>query len=243
MRIKNHKKYDERPDYYVYAHLHPKTNDVFYIGKGKGNRHKDIMSRNSNWVKYVDEIGEPYKILMVKDSLDEFMAGVWEERIISKLGTIHDGGILVNSVGSRIHPGMGVPIGINSGLSSETQHPWVELSNEEIIEDLLAFPNMDIGEDFELGFETLYEQFYDNYDKFEEENEDAFLDVEMIVGLLWDDIDQFKHSNEDDAKENIMDMLNEYTEELKEILEEHDLTQDFEDIIKEIINWIINLQD
>lgn len=39
--------------YYVYAHYVAGESRPFYIGKGKGNRYKDLTPRNPSWIEYV----------------------------------------------------------------------------------------------------------------------------------------------------------------------------------------------
>jgi hypothetical protein len=41
---------DERKDYYVYVWYIKDTNEVFYVGKGKGKRYKELSSRNKFFI-------------------------------------------------------------------------------------------------------------------------------------------------------------------------------------------------
>lgn len=45
---------NELKKWYVYAHINPINGNVFYIGKGTGNRAYDTKDRNATWRLYVD---------------------------------------------------------------------------------------------------------------------------------------------------------------------------------------------
>lgn len=62
-----------KKDYYVYTHCDKKGN-IFYIGKGRGNRCKS-KKRNNLWLEKVNDIGEyfieiPYDNLTEEEALD-----------------------------------------------------------------------------------------------------------------------------------------------------------------------------
>lgn len=40
--------------YYVYAHIDPLTNEIFYIGKGTKDRSRSGVSRNTSWKRHVE---------------------------------------------------------------------------------------------------------------------------------------------------------------------------------------------
>lgn len=42
---------------YVYVHKNPKSGEIFYVGKGSGNRWKSRKGRNIYWRRYVDKYG------------------------------------------------------------------------------------------------------------------------------------------------------------------------------------------
>ena len=58
-------------EHYVYIHLNPSTNEIFYVGKGKGHRKTNKTSRNRKWIEYVSKLSEPFKVLVLKDNLSE----------------------------------------------------------------------------------------------------------------------------------------------------------------------------
>jgi hypothetical protein len=49
--------------YYVYIHLRGDNNEVFYVGKGKGNRIKQRDGRNIYWKNIVNKHGYTYEIV------------------------------------------------------------------------------------------------------------------------------------------------------------------------------------
>ncbi len=84
-------------EYYVYAHLNPKTKEVFYIGIGFDNRAWNLKEgRNKFWDNYVNKHGCEVEIL--ENNLTREEAGTIEKNLISFLGRRHlnEGGILVN---------------------------------------------------------------------------------------------------------------------------------------------------
>lgn len=59
-------------EYYVYKHINKSTNEVFYVGKGKGNRAWSSDSRNKFWHNIVNKHG--YYIEIIEDGLTESAA-------------------------------------------------------------------------------------------------------------------------------------------------------------------------
>lgn len=81
--------------YYIYAHYRKDTGDVFYIGKGEGNRHKSRQGRNPYWLNIVNAHG--YKIEILQHFETEKEAFDAEQSLIADLGRKDLGkGLLVN---------------------------------------------------------------------------------------------------------------------------------------------------
>jgi hypothetical protein len=81
-----------RADYYVYVHRAKggvlRNGDVFYVGKGTGDRAWRRDTRHTVWGRYVQErIGGEYTVEIVQDNLDEQAALDLEERLIQKYGS------------------------------------------------------------------------------------------------------------------------------------------------------------
>ena len=74
-------------NYYIYIYWRLDINEPFYVGKGKGRRWKriDKSSRgyNKHFINIVNKI--PVVVTIEKDSLTEFEALYWEEKIIETL--------------------------------------------------------------------------------------------------------------------------------------------------------------
>lgn len=71
-------------DYYIYIYYRLDTNEPFYVGKGKGDRWKDLYRKYN---KHFTNIINKEKILAVieKDNLTEEEAFYWEEEVIKQL--------------------------------------------------------------------------------------------------------------------------------------------------------------
>ena len=59
-------------NFYIYQHRKADTNEIFYVGKGKGRRFKQIFGRNDYWHRVVNKHGFTSEI--IKNDLDEELA-------------------------------------------------------------------------------------------------------------------------------------------------------------------------
>lgn len=81
--------------FYIYAHYRNDTGEVFYVGKGEGNRHKSKQGRNPYWENIVKAHGYKVEILQYFDT--EEAAFQAEQDLIAELGRKDLGqGLLVN---------------------------------------------------------------------------------------------------------------------------------------------------
>lgn len=81
--------------FYIYAHYRNDTGEVFYIGKGEGNRHKSKQGRNPYWHNIVKAHG--YTIEIIEHYESEGEAFQAELDLIAELGRKDLGkGLLVN---------------------------------------------------------------------------------------------------------------------------------------------------
>lgn len=65
--------------YYVYYHINNESNEVFYIGKGKGDRAWS-MNRNCDWLEYVNN--NDYRASILCSGLSEEEALAIEKAMI-----------------------------------------------------------------------------------------------------------------------------------------------------------------
>lgn len=70
--------------FYVYHHINKETGEIFYVGKGKGNRAYSSKSRSSFWHNLVNKYG--YDIVIVENNLSEETAYEREIYWIKKIG-------------------------------------------------------------------------------------------------------------------------------------------------------------
>lgn len=68
-------------NYYVYEYIRLDTNEVFYIGKGKGTRFKQLSNRNKHFTNIVNSI--PYKVIKILEDLSNMDACEAEISFIS----------------------------------------------------------------------------------------------------------------------------------------------------------------
>lgn len=69
-------------DFYVYEWYNTDTNEVFYVGKGKGRRYKDVSNRNQYFLNYYNK--HNCDVRKVKEHLEENMAFDYEIELIRK---------------------------------------------------------------------------------------------------------------------------------------------------------------
>jgi hypothetical protein len=59
--------------FYVYEHIRRDTGAVFYVGKGRGNRHCSNRNRNQYWHNVVNKAGGFDSRFVIKDESEEFI--------------------------------------------------------------------------------------------------------------------------------------------------------------------------
>lgn len=86
---------DKRYKYYIYLHINPLRNEIFYVGKGCGKRAFSKSGRSSFWKNIVKKYG--YIVDIVEDNLTEDEAFKREVFYIKKIGRRDLGlGTLIN---------------------------------------------------------------------------------------------------------------------------------------------------
>jgi hypothetical protein len=98
--------------FFIYFHYTLDANELFYIGKGKKNRHKDLSGRNVYWNNIVKKHGFRSEIYL--NNLDEETAFVQEIELIKKF----------KPKANLTKGGVGGFTGINSGMFKKGIVPW-----------------------------------------------------------------------------------------------------------------------
>ena len=81
--------------YYIYQHKRNDTGEVFYVGKGEGNRYRSKVGRTAYWLNIVNKHGYTAEIIEYFET--EELAFRAEENLIAKIGRKDLGkGSLVN---------------------------------------------------------------------------------------------------------------------------------------------------
>lgn len=70
--------------FYVYLHITKDTNEIFYVGKGKGNRAYKSSGRNKFWHSVINKHG--FKVEIVKENLTEEQSVALEKQLIHEYG-------------------------------------------------------------------------------------------------------------------------------------------------------------
>jgi hypothetical protein len=71
--------------FYTYIHIRPDTNEPFYVGKGKGNRHKTKSGRNQYWHNIVNKNNGIFESKILFEGLTEKEALLKETEIEKEL--------------------------------------------------------------------------------------------------------------------------------------------------------------
>lgn len=90
-------------NYYVYTHIDPNNNGIFYVGYGKGSRAKDKENRNSKWKDKVKQLNGQYKIGYINKNLSKLEALDLEQQSIHRIKKEGEGGTLVNILDGGIN--------------------------------------------------------------------------------------------------------------------------------------------
>lgn len=84
--------------FYIYRHIRPDTNEVFYVGKGleNSNRHLSKQGRNKYWHNIVNKNNGQYDIEIMMEDLTHEESIEKEQEFIKLYGRRCDGGTLCN---------------------------------------------------------------------------------------------------------------------------------------------------
>ena len=222
--------------YYVYIHLNPTNNEIFYVGKGTGER-KNSRNRNQNWLEYVSKLEKPHKILVLKDNLTEKESIELEEKVLKKID-IHFNDLTINIDKSEQNLGIKFEYIIDSS-KTEYKPRFENFTDSQIIESLLSFPSEKVFVNIANDFEKIYDLFYDNFDEIEEIDEDIFMDLESTIDSITDLIEEYKVSENESLDDFISDLKRERYD--VEIIKEENPKKLQKKIVSNLFEWIDNL--
>jgi len=200
--------------YYVYIHVNPETKEIFYVGKGKGNRLTSLKSRNELWKDYVRELDGNFKTLKIKDGLTDSEALSLESQIIERIEFHYEDRLTNIDQSDNMYARDGISISFFDNNEEKIISPRFATSTEEqIVSTLSEFPNRQNQNllAFEKTMDSLFDDFCDEMDDLEEIDEDHFFDLEYMIQ------DLIEESSKVLSSESLM--FSEYVEELKSILD------------------------
>jgi len=207
-----------KKQFYTYIHLNPETFEIFYVGKGIANRAYSKTKRNTEWKKYIESLQIDFKVLIVSDNQSSEEAEELEQMLITKIGSVIEGGTLLNRDGLGFNPNMLISIGEEEKKNEKPKYfSW---SDNDIISDLLSFPNFKSGELAEKRLEEIAEGFNKVYDDIEEYSEDMLFDLEQFYDDLESLISEHKHSS--NSKKEFVEELKSIEEDIEEFREENE---------------------
>lgn len=230
-------------EHYVYIHLNPETNEIFYVGKGKGHRKSSKNGRNEKWTEYVLKLDGQFKILVLKENLSEKEALELEKKVIRKIDWHYED--LTTNITDSIPDLEDAPtIQIVFGDSKQTTKSkefkpkirFQNLSDSEIISTLLDFPNELEIKKVSTEFEQVCEYFHDNWDELEEIDEDIFLDIESVIDSIEDLLTEYKSSDKNSIPEFVSDLKREKVE--IEIIQEDKPKGKQKKFLLDLAQWI-----
>lgn len=177
--------------FYVYVHINPETNEIFYVGKGKEDRAYST-SRHQYWKDFVKPILEKYNMKDIVHFIcinqPEDVAYKYETMYISYYGRVDLGtGSLINRTSGGAKPrqlskksrkAMGRDMSgknnpmygrkqskkskVNIGLKSEGRNAGAKLSEKEV-KEILKLYNKQIKLDFDKNILTNKRAFSKKY--------------------------------------------------------------------------------
>ena len=199
--------------YYVYIHVNPETKEIFYVGKGKGNRLTSLKSRNELWQDYVRELDGHFKTLKIKDGLTDSEALSLESQIIERIEFHYEDRLTNIDQTDNMYARDGISVSFFDNSEEKIISPRFATSTEEqIVSTLSEFPNRR-NQDllaFEKAMDSLFDDFCDEMDDLEEIDEDHFFDLEYMIQ------DLIEESSKVLSSESLK--LSDHVEELKSIL-------------------------
>lgn len=244
-------------EFYVYIHLNPKTREIFYVGKGHGNR-KNSKSRNHLWLEYVENLGGDYEIIVIKEGISEKDALLLEADVISRIQNHYPDNLTNISQtenemlenGIYFHFDVGLSIGFQdseNGMTNEdsvaaqSRKPRFQDSTaKEICEVLTSFRNKQNGKyiRFSEEFFEIQELFWELESEVAEFNEDAVGEFESILQEIEDECDLFVSSEGESFADFIIQMDN-----ILSVYMDLESEEGIEDLFEKLLKAVFKLRE
>jgi hypothetical protein len=188
--------------YYIYFHINPLNNEIFYVGKGHGKRAFDKKNRNRFWKFYTKKYN--YIIDIIEDNLSEEQAFEREIFYINKIGRRDLGdGPLVNLTNGGEGP-------------SGTTH---NLGKVRTPEQRLKYSQCNIGKRKgsenhssiyvkynDIEYECLKDLWFDKFNKYSYSYFTMMIKKDKIENLtIISDVRKYKHKNHYRSKKLLYD--------------------------------------
>ena len=173
--------------YYVYIHRNRKTGEIFYVGKGKGNRITETNRRNAEWKKYVSEGSVDIEFLMIQENLTERGALELEMMIIERFQSLYPDRLTNTDGTDKEFNGMYISIGMQNSTDNRDVKPRFEgIDASEIQIVLTTFPGYEVYREYATKLEKLKDHFDDLSCEEEVSEWDDLFELEDILYELED---------------------------------------------------------
>ena len=213
--------------YYVYVHKDHATGEVFYVGKGDGQRAWKTESRHYKWHEKVASLTNGWDVEIVKKDLSEIEAFELEAELVEQYGgCAADGGKLTNMV-----PGGEDPLSIRFGIKFD-DGGWSEAyyntrkfkefprsEEEAIVKELNKELDAILSELSHLGQES--------EDNNNEKLSDSVTDLDCFIGSLRDTSSDFlRHRlSWKDFALTLEETLDDLESEIEDVAKYHEKTK------------------
>lgn len=123
-----------RADFYVYLHRRNDTNEIFYVGKGRGDRAESVLSRTLKWYTVACTAGRTVEYL--RKGLSEEAALKLERETIATMRTAGSNIVNVSSGGGKTYmkPRVAVPVMIKIAVVDTEKRVWMQQGKKHPVE-------------------------------------------------------------------------------------------------------------
>lgn len=165
-----------RRGYYVYLHKDRECGEVFYVGKGSGNRAWESSNRNNTWQEKVSLLSNGWEVEIANDDLTEIEAFDLEANLVDKIETSEVGKL------ANLLPGGENPYSISVGIEYD-DNGWTQAYySARRFKDVPRGTQQQIAKIIEDKIDPIRDELADLEEELEDNDEDNLLDsVSMII--------------------------------------------------------------